>query len=177
MSNTLHPIMAQALQPVIQPSVRSEDPAPYNVDPSEDDIIERAMEVLRRRMHKGPAMDSPQAVRQYLMLKAAGLEREEFWCMWLNTHHHIIDVETVSTGTLSQASIYPREIVKSGLRHNAAAVILAHNHPSGLPEPSRADEFLTQTLKSALGMVDVRVLDHIIVGNDRAVSFAERGLL
>ena len=97
--------------------------------------------------------------------------------IYLDTHHRLIELQTLFRGTLAQASVYPREVVKEALARNAAAVVLAHNHPSGVAEPSRADEFLTQTLKSALQLVDVRVLDHLVVGRGEVVSFAERGLL
>jgi DNA repair protein RadC len=171
----IHPVMEAALRPL---SIRSEDPPPYRtVEPNEDTIIEQAMAVLHKRLNTGPLMNSTDVVKKYLMLKAAGLEREEFWCVWLNAVHQVIDIETVATGSISQASVYPREIVKSALRRNAAAVILAHNHPSGSPDPSNADQMLTNTIKSALALVDVRVVDHIIVGGDRAVSFAEQGLV
>ena len=107
----------------------------------------------------------------------AGLQREEFVALWLDTQNRLIGSETLSTGTLTQASVYPREVARSALFANARSVIFAHNHPSGTAEPSRADEFLTQTLRSALGLVDVRFLDHFVVAGDQVVSFAERGLV
>jgi DNA repair protein RadC len=97
--------------------------------------------------------------------------------LFLDSQHRLLALEELFTGTLTQTSVYPREVVLRALHHNAGAVVLAHNHPSGVAEPSRADEFLTQTLKSALALVDVRVLDHLVVGQGRVVSFAERGLL
>jgi DNA repair protein RadC len=132
---------------------------------------------LRRQMQKGPLMDSPQALRDWLRLYCAGLEHEVFLVLYLDAMHRLIEAQELFRGTLTQTSVYPRELVKGALLHNAAAVAVAHNHPSGQAEPSRADEFLTQTLKSALTLVDVRVLDHFVVAGDNVVSFAERGLL
>ena len=132
---------------------------------------------LRTQMSSGPVMDSPQVLRDWLRLYCAGLEHEVFVVLYLTVHHSLIEAVQMFRGTLTQTSVYPREVVKGALRHNAAAIVMAHNHPSGQPEPSRADEFLTQALKTALALVDVRVLDHFVVAGDRAVSFAERGLL
>jgi DNA repair protein RadC len=116
-------------------------------------------------------------VRDYLRLALAGKAYEVFCVVFLDTQHRVLAVEELFRGTLTQTSVYPREVVKRALAHNAAALILAHNHPSGLAEPSRADETLTQALKSALALVDVNIIDHFIVGNGYAMSFAERGLL
>lgn len=132
---------------------------------------------LRSQLRSGPVMDSPQALRDWLKLRCAGLEHEIFIALYLDAQHRLIADVEVFRGTLTQTSVYPREIVKQALGHNAAAVAFAHNHPSGLTEPSRADEFLTLNLKTALGLVDVRVLDHFVVAADGLVSFAERGLL
>ena len=132
---------------------------------------------LHERMQAGPVMDSPQVLRDWLRLHCAGLEHEVFIAVYLDSRHRVIEAVEHFRGTLSQTSVYPREIVKGALARNAAAVALAHNHPSGSAEPSRADEFLTQTLKSALALVDVRVLDHFVVAGDSLLSFAERGLL
>lgn len=132
---------------------------------------------LRSQLRSGPVMDSPQALRDWLKLRCAGLEHEIFLALYLDAQHRLIADVEVFRGTLTQTSVYPREIVKQALGHNAAAVAFAHNHPSGLAEPSRADEFLTLNLKTALGLVDVRVLDHFVVAADGLVSFAERGLL
>lgn len=161
-------------------TVKSENPALYAVDTgavSDDWIISRALDILRRRMNTGPVFDSPRAVRDYLQLKTAEYECEVFSIVFLDTQHRVIEHREMFRGTLSQASVYPREVVKLALQLNAGAVILSHNHPSGLAEPSRADEYLTQALKSALALVDVRVLDHVITGRAGSVSFAERGLL
>lgn len=132
---------------------------------------------LHAQMQHGPVMDSPQVLRDWLRLHCAGLEHEVFIALYLTAQHALIEAVPIFRGTLTQTSVYPREVVKLALSCNAAAVAFAHNHPSGSPEPSRADEFLTQNLKSALGLVDVRVLDHFIVAGDQLVSFAERGLL
>lgn len=157
---------------------RQEDPPAYNVtSEGEDAIIARALQILEQRVNGASVLDSPQRVKEYLCLRASGLEHEQFGCLWLDQHHRPLEYEVMFRGTLAQTSVYPREVVKSALAHNAAAVILSHNHPTGHPEPSRADELLTHALKSALQLIDVRVLDHIITGAHRAVSLAERGLL
>lgn len=124
-----------------------------------------------------PAFNSPEAVKDYLKLHFAGREYESFVVLYVDAQHCLIDVEELFRGTLTQTPVYPREIVKSALRRNAAGVIFAHNHPSGSTEVSRADEHLTQTLKTSLALVDVRVLDHFIVATQRTASFAEMGLL
>jgi DNA repair protein RadC len=122
-------------------------------------------------------MNSPQALRDWLRLHCAGLQHEVFIVLFLDAQNRLLSAVEMFRGTLTQTSVYPREIVKSALERNAAAVALAHNHPSGSAEPSRADEFLTQNLKSALALVDVRVLDHFVVAGDQCASFAERGLI
>ncbi|WP_233584873.1 JAB domain-containing protein [Aquabacterium soli] len=132
---------------------------------------------MRTKMLDGPIMASPQVVKDWLCMYCAGLEHEVFLVLYLNAQHVLIEAEEMFRGTLTQTSVYPREVVKSALAHNAASVLLAHNHPSGQLSPSSADELLTQTLKSSLMMVDVRVLDHFVVGGDRILSFAEQGLL
>lgn len=144
-------------------------------------LMDCAAELLRRRSLKSllgsNCMSSPAAVRDYLHAHFTGYEHEAFVVLFLNGNHDVIAVEEMFRGTLTQTSVYPREIVKRALARNAGAVIFAHNHPSNSVEPSRADEYLTQTLKHALGMVDVRVLDHMVVGSDRMTSMAERGLV
>ena len=158
------------------------DPPVYmatGVDGS-DEIIRRALEILDSRVRTGPIFDSPAKVKDYLRLyfaEASAQGREEFAVLFLDSQHRLIEMQTLFRGTLNQTSVYPREVIKAALDVNAGAVVLAHNHPSGSPEPSRADEYLTQTLKSALQLVDVRVLDHMVVGGSFVVSFAERGLL
>jgi DNA repair protein RadC len=142
-----------------------------------DEVLRHARQVLARRVRRGVVFDSPALVKDYLKVHLAPLEYEVFMVVFVDAQHRLIACEQLFRGTLSQTSVYPREVVKQALGHNAAAVVLAHNHPSGAVEPSRADEYLTQTLKSALQLVDVRVLDHIVVAGDAATSFAERGLL
>jgi len=140
-----------------------------------------AFELARRAaaepLGQAPVFTAPAQVRGYLMLELGGLPHEVFAALFLDSQHRLITLRTLFRGTLAQTSVYPREVVKEALACNAGAVVLAHNHPSGTAEPSRADEFLTQTLKSALALVDVRVLDHIVIGRGQSVSFAERGLL
>ena len=140
-----------------------------------------AIELARRSLHEqlssGTALTSPGGVRDYLRLALGGREHEVFVCLWLDAQHRVISYQEVFRGTLTQTSVYPREIVKAALAANAAAVIFAHNHPSGVAQPSQADELLTRNLKEALGLVDVKVLDHFIVAGSQAISFAERGLL
>ena len=140
-------------------------------------VLEMARRALREKLANGVALNSPQAVRDYLRLRLQALEHEVFVGVFLDAQNRLLAVEELFRGTLTQTSVYPREIVKRALSHNAAAVIFAHNHPSGIAEPSRADEMLTQTLKQALALVDVKVLDHFVVGSGAALSFAERGLL
>jgi DNA repair protein RadC len=136
-----------------------------------------ARRVLSRRVRKGTLLTSPQDVRSYLAVQLGLLEHEVFAVIFVDAQHRLIRYQEMFRGTLTQTSVYPREIVKEALACNAAAVLLAHNHPSGSPEPSRADEFLTQQLKRVLALVDVRVLDHLIVAGATITSFAERGLL
>jgi len=143
--------------------------------------LEAAMELARRSMREQlktrAALTSPTAVRDYLRLSLATREHEVFMCIWLDAQHKVLATEEAFRGTLTQTSVYPREIVKAALRHNAAAVIFAHNHPSGVAEPSRSDELLTRDLASALALIEVKVLDHFVVAGHLTVSFAERGLL
>jgi len=140
-------------------------------------VLEIARRCLREDLRAGSALTSPGAVRDYLRLAIAGREHEVFVCLWLDAQHRVTACEELFRGTLTQTSVYPREIVKAALRANAAAVIFAHNHPSGVAQPSQADELLTRNLKDALALVEVKVLDHFIVAGRQALSFAERGLL
>ncbi len=142
-----------------------------------DEVLQAALRVLAGQMHGGEALSSPQVVRDFLRIKLGTLEHEVFALIHLDAQNRVIDYVEMFRGTVSQTSVYPREIVKESLARNSAALILVHNHPSGVAEPSRADEILTQTLKSALALVDVRVLDHLIVAGANILSFAERGLL
>jgi DNA repair protein RadC len=140
-------------------------------------VLEMSRRALRETLDRGAALSSPQSVRDYLRLKLQGKAHEVFVAVFLDAQNRVLEVEELFRGTLTQTSVFPREIVKRALHFNAAAVIFAHNHPSGVAEPSRADEALTQTLKHTLALVDVKVLDHFVVGGDSAMSFAERGLL
>lgn len=142
-----------------------------------EQILEAARQAIERKMQRGTSFTSPAAVKEYLRAKLAGFEHEVFAVLFMDTHHRLIEYAEMFRGTIDGASVYPREVVKEALRHNAAAVIVSHNHPSGNPEPSGADKALTQRLKEALALVDVRVLDHVIVGGSNATSFAEHGLL
>lgn len=144
---------------------------------TDDKIVEQALQILASRLKFGAALTSPGAVRDYLRLSLGSREHEVFVCIWLDAQHRVIGLEEPFRGTLTQTSVYPREIVKSALAYNAAAVIFAHNHPSGVAQPSQADELLTRNLKEALSLVEVKVLDHFIVAGTQAISFAERGLL
>ena len=140
-------------------------------------IVTQALELLAREAHETDTLASPNAVRDYLRLRLGDKPHEVFAVVFLNAQHRVIATEEMFRGTLTQTSVYPREVVIEALRRNAAAVVICHNHPSGSPDPSRADEHLTQSLKSALALVDVRVLDHLIVTRTATVSFAERGLM
>lgn len=140
-------------------------------------VLEIARRSLLQQLAEAPVFDAPDAVRQFLRLKLGGLTHEVFAVLFLDAQHRLIAMEEMFRGTLTQTSVYPREVVKRGLDLGAAAVILAHNHPSGVAEPSRADELLTQALKSALALVDMRVLDHFVVGAGEVASMAERGLM
>ncbi len=140
-------------------------------------VLEMASRALQEKMREPHLLNSPQAVRDYLRLTLQSKQHEVFVGIFLDAQHRVIEVEELSSGTLTQTSVYPREVVKRALYHNAAAVIFAHNHPSGVAEASRADEDLTRVLKQALKLIDVSVLDHFIVGASGVLSFAERGLL
>ena len=140
-------------------------------------VLSLAIQVLEcRRVHLKPMQD-PSAVRQYLRLQLSERRVEVFGALFLDNRHRTLRMEELFQGTLDGCSVYPRVVVQRALEVNAAAVVFYHNHPSGTPEPSRADEFLTQRLKSALALIDIRVLDHFVVGADGDVSFAESGLL
>src|SRR5207249_7054509 len=130
---------------------------------STEEVLQQARRVLSQRVRRGVTMSSPHAVKDYLRLQIGMLEHEVFTVIFLDAQHRLIALKEMFRGTVTQTSVYPREVVKEALGLNAAAIILAHNHPSGAAEPSRADEYLTQSLKSALSLVDVRVLDHLVV--------------
>jgi len=140
-------------------------------------VLELARRSLVQQLTERPVFDSPLKVKDYLSLQLVARGHEVFAVLFLDAQSRLIKLEEMFRGSLSQTSVYPREVVKRALELQAASVILAHNPPSGVAEPSRADEFLTQTLKSALALIDVRVLDHLVVGQGGVVSFAERGLL
>lgn len=157
--------------------VQTEDLPPYGAE-IEDGVIRKALDILASRIRKAESfLNSPGAVRDFLRIKMTGLEHEVFSIVFLNAQHGVIAVEEMFRGTLAQTSVYPREVVKRVLHYNAAAVILAHNHPSGLAEPSQADKRLTDALRKSLELIDARVLDHFIVAGSDCISFAERGLL
>lgn len=143
---------------------------------NEQYILNAARDIICRKTY-APNFTAPSEVKDYFVLRFASLEHEVFCIAFLTAQHALISCEEMFRGTLSQTSVYPREVVKRALHLNAAAVVLSHNHPSGVAEPSRADEYLTQTLKTALALIDVRVIDHIVTGGGTAVSLAERGLI
>ncbi len=139
-------------------------------------VIDAALAIIRARLQRpGGFITSPGAARNALLLRMAHLEHECFAVLFLSAQHALIGFEEMFRGTLMQTSVYPREVVKAALRHNAAAVVLAHNHPSGLAEPSEADKLITAHLRDTLGLVDVKVLDHFVIAGDRVASFAELG--
>ncbi|MDN8611659.1 RadC family protein [Variovorax ginsengisoli] len=140
-------------------------------------VLELARRAMAERLKERAVFDSPGAVKQYLQLHLAARPHEVFAALFLDAQHRLIAMEELFRGTLTQTSVYPREVVTRALHHHAAAVVLAHNHPSGSVEASRADQSLTQTLKAALALIDVRVLDHVIVARGGALSMAEGGML
>lgn len=158
---------------------RGEEPTAPTTAPAltDDEVIGAALRILEQRIREGDCLTSPQAVRDYLRLSIGEREREVFVVVLLDAQHRVIATEELFAGTLTQTSVYPREVVKAALRNNAGAVLFCHNHPSGVAEPSQADQLLTETLKRALDLVDVKVLDHFIVTCGAAMSFAERGLI
>lgn len=169
---------------MIHLTARTEDSPAYSLaalsqNIADDAVIAQALVILAGRLTRegDHVFSSPQQVKDFCRLKLGGLEHEVFGVLFLDSQHRLIEFREMFVGTLSQTSVYPREVVKAALSTNAGAVILTHNHPSGSVEPSRADEMLTATLKTALAVVDVRVIDHMIVSATGALSFAERGLL
>ena len=147
----------------------------------EDTVIAHALTILRSRLAKpGAILESPQAVRDYLRLELAAEQSEVFACLWLDSKHRVLNLQRLFQGTIDSAQVYPRVVVKAALTNNAAAVVLVHNHPSGGAEPSQSDLTLTARLKEALALIDVRTLDHMIVGGCAGLnmySFAENGRL
>jgi DNA repair protein RadC len=140
-------------------------------------VLELARRSLREEVQRDTVLSSPGKVRDYLRMTLGGREHEVFVALFLDAQNHLLVADELFRGTLTQTSVYPREVVKRALAVNAGAVIFAHNHPSGIAEPSRSDELLTTALKQALGLVDVRVLDHLIVAGNGMTSLAERGLI
>ena len=144
-------------------------------------LLQAALELSRRHYREtlstGPALASPDTAREFLLAQLRDRPHEVFCCLYLDARHRLIAFEELFRGTIDGAAVHPREVVRQSLARNAAAVIFAHNHPSGVAEPSQADELITQRLRAALALVDIRVLDHLIVGDDCCTSFAERGLL
>lgn len=162
----------RSLAEVFEGGVQDVDPHPRVLAARE--LVSRW---LREELEGRSVFATPDTIRDYLHIQLRGKDHEVFVALYLNTQNRLIAAEEVFRGTLSQTSVYPREILKQALKHNAASIVFAHNHPSGVAEPSRADEALTQTLKASLALVDVRVLDHFVVAGSSTISFAERGLL
>jgi len=144
---------------------------------SDDIVISTALKLLAQRVAKGSLLSSPNAVKNYLRLRFADLQHEVFCLLYVDNRNRLIACEDLFRGTIDGATVHPREVVKAALRHNAAGVLIAHNHPSGVAEPSQADELITRRLKTALDYVDIRVIDHLVVSAGEAVSMAERGTL
>lgn len=152
------------------------EPSELN-DVEKRSVVTLAMSVLANRHRPGRTLSSPEETRNFLRLRLADHRNEVFGCLFLDNRHRIITVRELFQGTIDGASIHPRVVVQQALEANAAALVFYHNHPSGIAEPSRADEMITRRLKEALALVDVRVLDHFVVSGGESVSFAERGLL
>lgn len=144
---------------------------------TDEDILQKAAEILLSKVNDSDVLDNPELVKRFLQYKIAPLEYEVFVVLFLNNRHKLISYEEMFRGTIDGASVYPREVVKQALSNNSAAAIIAHNHPSGVAEPSMADERITQRLKEALALVDIRLLDHLIIGDNETVSLAERGVI
>jgi DNA repair protein RadC len=180
---------ATAKRPAARPRVKAREAVPtyglpdgvlsfrHGLKARERGVIDRALEIIGRVLREGETFSTPDAVKHYLQLHLAGERREHFAALYLDSQNRLIAFEVLAHGTLTQTSVYPREVVRAALAHHASAVVFAHNHPGGTVTPSRADERLTQALKSALALVDVRVLDHVIVAPGAALSMAEQGLI
>ena len=141
------------------------------------EVLERAAEILAERYQRGQTFTSPQLSEKFFLDKLSHREQEVFCVLFLDSQHRLIEFKEMFTGTIDGAAVYPREVVKEALRLNAAAVVFGHNHPSGIPEPSQADRKITDRLIEALKLVDIRVLDHLVIGNQSTISFADRGYL
>ncbi|MCW2480596.1 MULTISPECIES: RadC family protein [Enterobacterales] len=154
------------------------NPLAGSVAPREQRIIQMALCLLEKRVRKNARQfKTSEDTKNWLMLELSSLEREVFMVLYLDNQHRLIEKEIIALGGINSTEVHPREILKSALRHNAVAVILAHNHPSGWAEPSQADRHITDTLKNSLSPLDIRVLDHLVIGGAEVVSFAERGWL
>lgn len=165
------------LQPDMFPLSVHPHPRPV-MTPYAQRTIRRALNILERLLREpGAAFTTSSSVRNWLRLQLTQEQREEFSVLWLDNQHQLIAYDTLFLGTINTITVHPREIVKAGLKHNAAAAVLAHNHPSGFAEPSHADRQMTERLKNALELVDIRLLDHLVVGGMDVISFAERGWL
>lgn len=140
-------------------------------------VLEIARRYFSERLQRGKALSSSEDTKKYVRARLRDRQEEVFCCLYLDNRHRVVAFEELFTGTLNGATVYPREVIKHALRHNAGAVIFAHNHPSGVAKPSQADRVLTERLKEALALVEIRVLDHLVVGDGEVVSFCERGLL
>jgi DNA repair protein RadC len=186
--NQEHPLTTDKQKPPTNPKAENQKSASYysmsengsyefSRSVSQEEIIELATCIMNGRFERLDVLHNPSETKNYLVIQLSQLEQEVFGCIYLDTRHRVICFEKLFYGTIDGASVHPREVVKNAIRHNAAAVILAHNHPSGVAEPSTADQRLTQRLKDALSLVDVRLIDHIVVGGAGAASFAELGLL
>ena len=143
----------------------------------DETIIDKALEILEARMQYGETISSPSDTKQYLTLKLAGKEHEVFCCLFLDNRHRVISFDELFQGTIDACAVYPREVAKRALEHNAAAIILAHNHPSGVAEPSQSDQLITRRIRDACELLDIRLLDHFVCGGKNAVSLASRGML
>jgi DNA repair protein RadC len=155
--------------------------ASAGLGPARYAALQASLELARRHYHElmlaGPTLTNPNSTREYLRMRLRDLDHEVFCCLYLDNRNRVIACEELFRGTIDGASVHPREVVKRALAHNAAAVILAHNHPSGVAEPSQADELITRRIKESLGSVDIRVLDHLVVGDGHCESMAERGMI
>jgi len=180
---------AKAKRPAARPRVKAREAVPayglpdgvlsfrHGLKARERGTIDRALEIIGRTLRSGDTFATPDAVKHYLQLRLAGEGCEHFAALYLNAQKRLIAFEVLSRGTLTETSVYPREVVRAALAHQAAAVVLCHNHPSGDVQPSRADQALTQTLKAALALVGVQVVDHVIVAPGAALSMAEQGMI
>ena len=164
-------------RPMSRTNLYTLDTAGQPIPATGDEIIAAARRHIAQRFRRGTSLDSPATVRDFLRLRLGTREFETFCCLYLDNRHRVIEFVELFRGTIDGASVHPREVVKEALRRNAAAVILVHPHPSGVAEPSHADELVTRRLREALQLVEIRVLDHLIVAGDDVVSFAEKGLL